>query len=458
MDGRRRRVPAAPARPRRAACAPASSAPPTATVARGRGGACAAARAARARPRGAQPPRIITRSEWGGDVACRRARPRRTARCQLAFVHHTVTANDYAPEESAAIVLGIARYHRDSNGWNDIGYNFLVDKYGQVFEGRAGGIDQRRSSAPRRRAATASPPASPASALHASRRRATPGLEAVAQLLGWKLASTACPSQGQVTVTSLGGETNRYRSGTPSRSSGSPATATATRRAAPATSLYAQLPDLRTRAARYATARRRRPRPCRWPPCPCARADVVRGIAPLQVTGALQLQRRRAARRASPVEVLYAAPGGAARRTSRTRCAAPTAAFAATVTLGASGTVAACYLGDGVRPPADSPGPRGDRPPELAVAARRAASVRRAGGASPSAARSRRPAPTRVAVHRRAPRRPPLARRAPPAGRRAQRRATGARAARRAGRYRVTVAVPGAGSAAPCPRGALSAA
>ena len=57
---------------------------------------------------------------------------------QIAFVHHTAGTIEYAPEDSPGIVLGIARYHRDSNRWNDIGYNFLVDRYGVDLRGPRG--------------------------------------------------------------------------------------------------------------------------------------------------------------------------------------------------------------------------------------------------------------------------------------------------------------------------------
>ena len=61
---------------------------------------------------------------------------------RFAVVHHTAGSNAYTRAQSAAIVRGIELYHVRGNGWNDIGYNFLVDKYGQVFEGRAGGIER----------------------------------------------------------------------------------------------------------------------------------------------------------------------------------------------------------------------------------------------------------------------------------------------------------------------------
>ena len=61
---------------------------------------------------------------------------------RFAVVHHTAGSNSYTRAQSASIVRGIQRYHVLANGWDDIGYNFLVDKYGQIFEGRFGGVDR----------------------------------------------------------------------------------------------------------------------------------------------------------------------------------------------------------------------------------------------------------------------------------------------------------------------------
>ncbi len=88
-------------------------------------------------------PAIIPRSAWGADESIRRDKvPVYAPALRFAVIHHTVNTNDYTPAESAAIVRGDYVYHVKGNGWNDIGYNFLVDKYGQVFEGRYGGIDK----------------------------------------------------------------------------------------------------------------------------------------------------------------------------------------------------------------------------------------------------------------------------------------------------------------------------
>jgi hypothetical protein len=85
-------------------------------------------------------PSIIPRAGWHADESIRKGAPFYADGVHLVFVHHTVNSNSYTKSQSASIVRGIELYHVKSNGWNDIGYNFLVDKYGQIFEGRYGGI------------------------------------------------------------------------------------------------------------------------------------------------------------------------------------------------------------------------------------------------------------------------------------------------------------------------------
>ena len=87
-------------------------------------------------------PPIVTRAAWHANEEIVRARPIIAPTIRLAVVHHTVNTNAYTPAQAAAIVRGIETYHVLANGWNDIGYNFLVDRFGTVYEGRAGGIDR----------------------------------------------------------------------------------------------------------------------------------------------------------------------------------------------------------------------------------------------------------------------------------------------------------------------------
>src|SRR6476469_1144148 len=88
-------------------------------------------------------PLIITRASWRADEKIRRRKkPAFADTLRFAVVHHTAGSNSYGRAQSASIVRGIDRYLVLANGWDDIGYNFLVDKYGQIFEGRWGGVDR----------------------------------------------------------------------------------------------------------------------------------------------------------------------------------------------------------------------------------------------------------------------------------------------------------------------------
>ena len=87
-------------------------------------------------------PAIITRQAWGADERIRRDSPRFARTLTTAVVHHTAGGEAATPAQSAAVVRGIYLYHVRGNGWDDVGYNFLVDRFGQVFEGRYGGVER----------------------------------------------------------------------------------------------------------------------------------------------------------------------------------------------------------------------------------------------------------------------------------------------------------------------------
>jgi hypothetical protein len=86
-------------------------------------------------------PAVLSRAQWGADESLVKDTPG-YGTVRGAFVHHTVSANAYSQAEVPGILRGILAYHTRSLGWDDIGYNFLVDRFGRIWEGRGGGTDR----------------------------------------------------------------------------------------------------------------------------------------------------------------------------------------------------------------------------------------------------------------------------------------------------------------------------
>ncbi|GAA2608308.1 peptidoglycan recognition protein family protein [Streptomyces lienomycini] len=87
-------------------------------------------------------PDIVPRSVWLGGAARAQPAPRYDDRVVAVFVHHTDTPNGYDCDDVPAILRGVYQGQTGARDWDDIGYNFVVDRCGTVYEGRAGGIDR----------------------------------------------------------------------------------------------------------------------------------------------------------------------------------------------------------------------------------------------------------------------------------------------------------------------------
>ncbi len=88
-------------------------------------------------------PEVITRAQWGANESYRGGRtPTYDSETKAVTVHHTAGSNDYSEYEAPGIVRSIYKYHAVTLGWNDVGYGAMVDKYGNIYEGRYGGLDK----------------------------------------------------------------------------------------------------------------------------------------------------------------------------------------------------------------------------------------------------------------------------------------------------------------------------
>ncbi|MFI7547087.1 peptidoglycan recognition protein [Actinoplanes sp. NPDC049599] len=187
-------------------------------------------------------PTVVSRAGWGADDTIVRGAPEYSTDVQVVFVHHTAGTNNYSCAQSASIIRGIAAYHVKSNHWDDIGYNFLVDKCGTLFEGRKGGIGRPVLGA---HTLGFNARSSAIAVLGDYSGRGVPARvrRVIAQVAAYKIGAYGNPPAGRVAMASSGSD--RYDKGSTAmlnRISGHRDTG---RTACPGDALYSQLGPIR---------------------------------------------------------------------------------------------------------------------------------------------------------------------------------------------------------------------
>ncbi|PKV81877.1 N-acetylmuramoyl-L-alanine amidase [Nocardia fluminea] len=157
-------------------------------------------------------PSVISRGQWGADESLRCEDPTYNDGLAGVIVHHTAGRNDYTLAESAAIVRGIYAYHSETLGWCDIGYNALVDKYGQIYEGHFGGLDRPVQGA---HAGGFNQNTAGVAFMgnHESEEPTPAAVTAMARFIGWRTRIAGLDPHGTTTMISEGTEFTPFRQG-----------------------------------------------------------------------------------------------------------------------------------------------------------------------------------------------------------------------------------------------------
>ncbi|MER7488759.1 peptidoglycan recognition protein [Streptomyces sp. NPDC126497] len=193
-------------------------------------------------------PAVVTRRGWGADESLREKRFVYTGKVKAAFVHHTASGNKYTCAQTPSLIRGFYRYHVRSLGWRDIGYNFLVDKCGGIYEGRAGGVAKPVKGAHTMGFNTDTTGIAVIGS-YGSKKPSSSAVKAVARLTAWKLGLHGMNPRAKTYLKSGGG--NLYRKGEKVRLNVISGHRDGFNTSCPGGKLYKKLGTARSTAARY---------------------------------------------------------------------------------------------------------------------------------------------------------------------------------------------------------------
>ncbi len=179
-------------------------------------GQAVAARPAVARHSAVQP-HIVPRSAWL-DAGARRAQPppRYDAKVTAVFVHHTDSPNGYDCADAPRIIRSLYAGQTGSRQWDDIGYNFLVDRCGTIYEGRAGGVGRPVTGAHTQGFNHGTTGIAALGTFTAGVPVPKTMTDAIARLAAWKLGLSGIDPRANVPLVSSNG-LSRYAAGTTAR-------------------------------------------------------------------------------------------------------------------------------------------------------------------------------------------------------------------------------------------------
>ncbi|MFJ4722521.1 peptidoglycan recognition protein family protein [Streptomyces luteogriseus] len=202
----------------------------------------------RAKPYVGPRPGIVTRRGWGANEGLRESGFRYTKKVKAAFVHHTASGNNYSCSQVPSLIRSIYRYHVKSMGWRDIGYNFLIDKCGKIYEGRAGGVAKPVLGA-HTLGFNSNSMGIAVLGSYGATKPSKSAVKAVARLTAWKLGLYRVNPKGKTTLKSAG--SNLHRKGKKVRLNVISGHRDGFKTECPGRKLYGKLGSARSKAARY---------------------------------------------------------------------------------------------------------------------------------------------------------------------------------------------------------------